>query len=228
MKRARDELGAESVEEWKAHQPSGSSSFGGAGRSLSGETTAAAPAPAKPKEHTITFWQNGFTIDDGPLRNMQDPESAAFMADINRGRMPAELLGPDGEGEGDVHLLDKSSEPYQPPKAKPFSGEGRSMRDGAAPSGGGSEGAPEAAALSLDTAQPTTTLQVRLHDGTRVVVKANLSHTVGQLFGHVASLTPGGGAFALATTFPRKQLTEMGQTLEQAGLANQTLVQTQQ
>ena len=61
----------------------------------------------------------------GPLRNAQDPENAAFLADVNRGRMPAELMGPDGNPEGDVHIIDKSGEQYVPPKAKPFSGEGR-------------------------------------------------------------------------------------------------------
>ena len=66
------------------------------------------------------------------LRNAQDPENAAFLADVNRGRMPAELMGPDGNPEGDVHIIDKSGEQYVPPKAKPFSGEGLTMRDEAA------------------------------------------------------------------------------------------------
>ena len=33
--------------------------------------------PAAPTEHTITFYANGFTVDDGPLRSPGDPENAA-------------------------------------------------------------------------------------------------------------------------------------------------------
>mmetsp|Transcript_1809 Transcript_1809/g.3722 ORF Transcript_1809/g.3722 Transcript_1809/m.3722 type:complete len:275 (-) Transcript_1809:1059-1883(-) len=228
MKRARDEHGAESAEEWKAGQAAGSSAFTGAGQSLNGATTAGEQRPERAQEHTITFWQNGFTVDDGPLRNMQDPENAAFLNDVNRGRMPAELIGADGSAESDVHLIDRSAEPYKPPPPtlKPFSGSGRSMREPTETSG--SEAAPptEAAALVLDEAAPTTTLQIRMHDGSRKIVKANHSHTVLQLRAHVASLSPGIGAFELSTTFPRKKLSDFDQTLAQAELLNQTIVQS--
>ena len=85
---------------------------------------------------------------------------------FDTGRMPAELAGPDGTAEGDVHLMDKSGEAYTPPpvKANPFGGSGRSMREtpaeGAAP-----VPTTEAKELTVDPAQPTTTLQIRLHDG---------------------------------------------------------------
>ena len=95
-----------------------------------------APAPQQPQTHTITFWQSGFSVDDGPLRTADDPANAAFLEAVNAGRMPAEL-----GADTDVHLVDKSGEPYKapPPTRKPFSGEGRSMRDDAG--GGSSSGA---------------------------------------------------------------------------------------
>jgi len=227
MKRARDELGAESHDEWRANQPSGSTSFTGAGQTLSGAHTEGEKPPAKPQEHTITFWQNGFTVDDGPLRSMQDPENLAFINDVNKGRMPAELMGEDGSAESDVHLIDRSTESYTPPPPtlKPFSGSGRTMRDEAS---GASSSAPppeEGAELVVDASLPTTSLQIRLHDGSRKVLKANHTHTLLQLRAHVASLTPG-ISFELATTFPRKKLTELDQTLAEAGLLNQTIVQS--
>lgn len=228
MKRARDELGAESVDEWKANQPNGSMSFSGAGQSLSGERTEGEHAQSKLQEHTITFWQNGFTVDDGPLRDMQDPVNVAFINDVNQGRMPAELAGEEGSAESDVHLVDHSSEPYKPPPVtlKPFSGSGRTMRDEAASSSSAAPPTTDGAELVLDHSAPTTTLQIRLHDGSRKVVKANHTHTVLQLRAHVASLSPAASAFELATTFPRKKLAELDKTLAEAGLLNETIVQS--
>jgi len=143
------------------------------------------------------------------------------------GRLPAELAGPDGNLESDVHLHDRTGEPYKapPPTLKPFSGAGRSMRDETAVN---TAAAPPTSAeeIVVDPSQPTTTLQIRLHDGSRKVVKANHSHTVLQLRQHVATLTPG-ISFELSTTFPRKKLTELDSTLAQAQLLNETVVQSQ-
>lgn len=64
-----------------------SSAFVGSGYSLSG---AAGSDPAQRNEdskkirHSITFYKNGFVVDDGPLRDMQDPANAAFLNDINQ------------------------------------------------------------------------------------------------------------------------------------------------
>jgi len=228
MKRAREEMGAETADQWRSHQPSGTAAFSGAGQTLSGDSTAGEQLPPKPQEHTITFWQNGFTVDDGPLRTAEDPANAAFLEDVNRGRMPAELVGPDGNAESDVHLIDKSGEPYKPPPPtlKPFSGAGRSMRDEASASTAAAPPPPTAEEeLTVDPGQPTTTLQIRLHDGSRKIVKANHTHTVLQLRQHVATLTPG-VSFSLATAYPRKELTEMELTLADAKLLNETIVQS--
>uniref|UniRef100_A0A7N0TAY6 SEP domain-containing protein n=1 Tax=Kalanchoe fedtschenkoi TaxID=63787 RepID=A0A7N0TAY6_KALFE len=61
---------------------SSSRSFTGTGRLLSGETVAAAPAQdqqPEPLTHTIYFWRNGFSVDDGPVRRMDDPQNAPFL-----------------------------------------------------------------------------------------------------------------------------------------------------
>jgi len=137
-------------------------------------------------------------------------------------------MGPNGMAEGDVHVIDRSGEPYTPPPVtlKPFSGEGRTMRDSSeASSSQAAVPTTEAAELVVDESQPTTSLQLRLSDGSRKVIKANQSHTVLQLHNHVATLTPG-VAFSLGVAFPRKKLTDMGQTLAEAGLLNETIVQS--
>jgi len=228
MKRARDEMGAETEGEYKAGQPTGTASFSGAGQSLDGSSSVQGAAPAtRPQEHTITFWSNGYSVDDGPLCDTADPANAAFLADINQGRLPAELAGEDGQSESDVHLVDKSGEPYTvaPATLKPFGGEGRTMR-GEGSASGATAPAAEAAELVVDEAQPTTTLQVRLADGSRKVVKANHTHTVLQLQGHVAALTPG-VAFELRGGFPPKPLTPLlGKSLKEAGLLSESIVQS--
>jgi hypothetical protein len=177
MKRARDEMGAQREDEWKAEQPSGPQAFTGGGQTLSGQSHEGAPAPQQPQTHTITFWQNGFSVDDGPLRTADDPANAAFLEAVNAGRMPAEL----GDADTDVHLVDKSGEPYKapPPTRKPFSGEGRSMRDDAGGSSSGAAAAPvgDAAELCVDESQPTTTLQVRADPGATRIHAAQFRFT---------------------------------------------------
>jgi len=224
MKRARDEMGAQSVDAHQAANPAaGTSSFAGTGQSLDGQSAVGEPLAAPAQEHTITFWSNGFSVDDGPLRNAQDPDSAAFLAAVNQGQMPAELMGADGNPEGDVHIIDKSKDEYVPPPPKPFDGEGQTMRDDSAPSTATSVGAAE---LVVDAGQPTTMLQIKLADGTRKVVKANHTHTVLQLQQHVSTFCPAGTAFTLSTAFPRKKLTEMEKTLAEAGVLGETIMQT--
>lgn len=61
-------------------RPSSSSrSFAGTGRLLSGETVPSAPQQPEPVVHNIVFWTNGFTVNDGPLRRLDDPENASFL-----------------------------------------------------------------------------------------------------------------------------------------------------
>ena len=69
MRRARDEMGASTIDEHQQSQPAASTSFTGAGYSLSGASVQGASVPKPPQEHTITFYADGFTVDDGTLSN---------------------------------------------------------------------------------------------------------------------------------------------------------------
>lgn len=61
-------------------QPSSNSKFfTGKARMLSGETVSGDPQPLESVTHSITFWRNGFSVNDGPLRRMDDPQNASFL-----------------------------------------------------------------------------------------------------------------------------------------------------
>ena len=77
----------------------------------------------------------------------------------------------------------------------------------------------------MDANAPTTTLQVRLADGSRELVKANHTHTILQLRQHIATLTPG-VAFSLRGGFPPKPLEDESLPLADAKLLNETIVQS--
>lgn len=177
--------------------------------------------------HTITFWSNGFSVDDGPLRALDDPANAAFLNDINNGRVPAEFAG---EQDPYVSLINKGGQPYEPPaasaSARAFVGTGHSL--GGSTASSASAGATVQApteTISVDESAPTTTIQMRLHDGTRITQRFNLSHTVGHIYAYVASASPG-VEFDLNMSFPRKKLDDKTQTIEAAQLQNAALTQS--
>lgn len=58
---------------------SSSRSFTGTARLLTGETLSSASQQPDVVTHEIVFWSNGFTVDGGPLRRLDDPENASFL-----------------------------------------------------------------------------------------------------------------------------------------------------
>jgi UBX domain-containing protein 1 len=43
---------------------------------------------------TLTIWENGFTIDDGPLMSFEDPQNARLLQAVMQGQAARELLDP--------------------------------------------------------------------------------------------------------------------------------------
>eukprot|EP00161_Ancyromonas_sigmoides_P001773 TRINITY_DN1155_c0_g2_i1.p2 TRINITY_DN1155_c0_g2~~TRINITY_DN1155_c0_g2_i1.p2 ORF type:complete len:124 (-),score=53.90 TRINITY_DN1155_c0_g2_i1:80-451(-) len=85
-----------------------------------------------------------------------------------------------------------------------------------------------AAATGADPAKgEVTSIQIRLHDGTRLVARFNLSQTVGDLRAFINASRPECAAMAydLQLTFPRRLLTDDAATVEAAGLKGAVIVQ---
>lgn len=51
--------------------------------------TEGAPMGENSVRRVITMYRNGFTVDDGPLRDLASPESREFIASLERGEAPA-------------------------------------------------------------------------------------------------------------------------------------------
>lgn len=81
--------------------------------------------------------------------------------------------------------------------------------------------------LVVDPAQPSTSIQLRLADGTRMVSRFNNHHTIRDIRGFIdASRSDGPRAYQLQSMgFPPKQLTDMDQTIDDAGIGNSVLIQ---
>ncbi|KAL9994216.1 putative UBX domain, SEP domain, Ubiquitin-like domain superfamily [Helianthus debilis subsp. tardiflorus] len=216
-----------------------SSSFTGTGRPLSGEAAPArTTAPEQPQNvvHNIVFWRNGFTVNDGPLRRLDDPENASFLESIKKSECPRELEPADRRSSVHVNLIRRDENRTEPVVATQvaFQGVGRTLgrnADEAAPDAITSNAAADTTASSgglvLDPALPSTSIQLRLADGTRMIAHFNHHHTVADIRAFINASRPDGSrVYQLQTVgFPPKLLTDPNQTIDQAGLANSVVIQ---
>ncbi|KAF8541576.1 hypothetical protein BDD12DRAFT_494359 [Trichophaea hybrida] len=223
--------------------------FSGSGHTLGSDTTAsvvvpdpvaATPAPRENVTRTLTFWRNGFSVEDGPLMRYDDPANREILQAIENGRAPMSVMNVAPGQPADVSVFKRLDEDYIPPKKRfvPFSGHGQrlgsltpgeSLAAAAPPAAQPATSTTHVAATSvnIDSSAPTTSLQIRLGDGTRLVSRFNHSHTVGDLYNFVNSSSSGSRnrSYVLQTTFPNKELKEMEQTIKDAGLINAVVVQ---
>ena len=229
---------AEDLARARGDQPPGVAAFTGSVRTLDGRNDTVGAPPAQrsgPSAHTISFYSNGvFTVDEGPARGIADPENQEFMQSISKGECPAELEPEDRNTPVEVNLVRVEHE-YQPP-AEPrfnsFQGTGRKLT---ADEGGASSSAAAAAQAApagewggIDESQPSTSLQIRLADGSRMVAKFNLTHTVGDIRRFIRAARPDiTGPYQLMTAFPSQPLADDAATIEGAGLKNAVVIQKQ-
>ncbi|TVU14153.1 hypothetical protein EJB05_37600 [Eragrostis curvula] len=218
-------------------QSSSSRSFAGTGRLLSGETVPSAAAPQPPAQvlHNIHLWTNGFSVDDGPLRQYDDSENADFIESIKKSQCPQELEPADRTTAVHVNVIKRYEDYKEPVKPRSrFEGVGRTLGGGSstddnsapAPSTETPPAASRSVGIVVDDSLPFTSIQLRLADGTRMVARFNMHHTVGDIRSFIDASRPGAARpYQLQTGFPPKLLTDPTQTVEQAGLKNSVIMQ---
>jgi len=225
------------------------------GQRIGGQTSAtnsgAAAAAQRPEiDIRLLMWENGFSIEDGPLRTFADPANQEFLRTIMSGKVPAELVR--GNPGKVVNLrMERRSEPYKAPKSKPFSGTGCRLGDVVPNVVGAGRMKPEAAAaaavgnsispleekpvdsstaaqseVTLKEGEPVFQVQIRLPDGQRLVARFNASHTVTDIRSFVVSARPdlAFAPFQLLTTFPNRVIVDENANLKTAGLMNAVVV----
>ena len=178
---------------------------------------------------TLHFWQDGFSVEDGPLYRFDDPATAPVLQLIKSGRAPLDIMDVGPEQPVDVTVKPHEGNYVAPKKKyKPFSGGGQRL---GSPTPGASTPAPAAApsaptsnttsssapppAVEVDESQPTLSLQIRLGDGSRLSSRFNTTHTIGDVYDFVrrSNAASAERPWVLMTTFPSRELSDHAVTL---------------
>ena len=147
----------------------------------------------------LTFWEDGFSVEDGELMRYDDPAHAQTLAAINAGHAPLDLLNIHFGQQVQVHVHRRTDEKYKPPPMKPFGGSGNRLGSPAPASFASSSRSQPAASssatttptsagsqgLEVDPDKPTTQIQIRLGDGQRMTARFNTHHTVADVRGYI-------------------------------------------
>jgi UBX domain-containing protein 1 len=224
--------------------------FSGGGHTLGSDDVGSTYIPDPNAQETptairhLTFWRDGFSVEDGPLMRYDDPNNAQILEEINSGRAPPQILNVQNGQPVELRVARRTSEDYVPQAAGParlFSGTGNRLGAPVLPTSGTDQPMPgrfdERAGPSeperlttrfeVDQSQPTTSIQLRLADGTRMVCRMNLSHTVGDIRNFINAASPSNltRPYTIGTAFPNKTLDDDTQTIKDAGLANSVNLQ---
>lgn len=182
------------------------------------------PSSDAPKR-VITMYANGFTVDEGPFRALDDPENAPFLSDVAKGLVPREL---EGEGSSHFELVDRRAEVYTPPSFTAFGGAGQTLgTDAEAPPPPQVAPPPpqeESLPVVVDDQQPTTVIQIRLANGKRIRATLNLTHTVADLEAYVRANSDS-PAFVLLAGYPPVRLDDKDKSIQDAGLKGASVTQ---
>ncbi|KAK8881072.1 hypothetical protein M9Y10_003800 [Tritrichomonas musculus] len=182
------------------------------------------PGDNKVEKIKVTFWKNGFQVEDGEFRSNDDPQNQEFLQAVSRGMIPRELQKPGVEL--DVEIDDNRDRDYKPkPKPfNPFSGNSRSLGSGSGSAQKNQTAPPKQAPPPTNTnfatpGQPSTKIRLQLPDQL-LMFTVNLSATVGNLKGYILQNRPDlrGKKLKLDLAYPPQALTDDNVTIEQAKL----------
>ncbi|XP_056420303.1 UBX domain-containing protein 2A [Hyla sarda] len=191
-------------------------------------------SPEDDAEVVIKMWKNGFTINDGQLRDYTDAANRQFMDSMRKGELPPELHKTFEKKEVSVNVEDRKSEEYFIRKklVDPFSGQGHRLGSATPKLITKIENGDEQvlSTVVLDAKEPQTNIKIWLSDGKRIVQKFNTTHRISDVRNFVERLPCKSEKipFTLATSFPLRDLLDESVTIQEAQLQNAVLVQRQQ
>jgi UBX domain-containing protein 1 len=220
--------------------------FGGTGHRLGNNEVPSQVINAGPSSNrnrparvtrTLTFWRDGFSVEDSPLYRYDDPSNIPHLKAIEQGKAPISILNVEyGQGV-DVHVIRKLDEDYVAPKRKVGGFHGQGQRLGSpvpgerskSPTPAAETTARNSAASGVSTlAEPENAdaqVQVQLGDGSRHRRRFVSTGPVQQLYDFVDSMSSSQRAYTLQTTFPMKKLEDKDISLKEAGLVGSVVIQ---
>ncbi|CUS21560.1 LAQU0S03e05358g1_1 [Lachancea quebecensis] len=192
--------------------------------------------PSRPQKVTrdITFWKEGFQVNDGELYRYDDPANSFYLNELNQGRAPLRLLNVEFGQEVDVNVNKRLDENFKPPKRKLQGFHGTGQRLGSpipgeslSPEATPQPPAQKSPAPKEEAAKPAgdTSVQIRYASGKREVLHCNSTDTVRFLYEHVKGETNNAKAFTLNHAFPVKPIENFDSSLKDEGLCHAVVVQ---
>ncbi|EEA07313.1 UBX domain-containing protein [Cryptosporidium muris RN66] len=187
------------------------------------------PHNIPPNAHRVILYNNGFILDNGEFRSLDDTKNLEFVRDIKNSIAPEELRGNlVGNQPLQVALDDRSSETYTIP-TKPleiFGGSGSSLSEAKILSSSLNVNPNAVLTTVVDESKPITTLQFRFHNGQRKVFKFNEDQTIADIHNVFMECAPVDGEYYLTFGFPPKKIElNLGTTIKDAGLLQETISQ---
>lgn len=195
------------------------------------EPIAAAPRAPPKVSREIIFWRQGFTVGDGELQRYDDPANQRVLEDLRQGRVPVLVLGVEFGQDVDVSVSRRTDEDYVPPRpVGGFRGSGKRL---GLPVPGEPTPEPvlrtekETPKEKEDPGSGDSPVQIRFANGQRVTHRFNSSDTVADIYAFVRQHHHNDQLreFVLSHAFPVKPIEESTQTLGEAKLKNEVLVQ---
>jgi len=230
------------VESHDSASTSSSRAFRGTGYKLGATnddsvTVQGASEPSKPVKVILKLWKEGFSVNDGELRYYSDPANKEFLSSIQRGEIPRELRN--SGSEVDVTMEDHRGETYQAggggtrSNRRAFTGQGHTLGSPTPPVVGAPMEEDKTVNennarkhLNLDSSQPTTNIQIRLADGSRLVGQFNHTNTIGDVRSYIVTARPQyqTRTFSLLSAYPTRELKD-SMTLAEADVLNSAIIQ---
>ncbi|KAJ7199658.1 hypothetical protein GGX14DRAFT_525088 [Mycena pura] len=197
------------------------------------------PDTARATRH-LTFWRDGFTVENSPLMRYDDPQHEEVLAAIHSGLAPPAILDVRPGQPVEVIVAKRTGEDYVPPRTwgggvrlgasvpgpsdtGPSSASVSASASATAPSASGDSDA-IAKLPNVDESQPIAQIQVRLANGNRFLARLNNTHTVADLRDLLDAAHAASGTYTLHMTFPTRQL-EDAQAVGDAKLGGAVVVQ---